>query len=307
MADPKAGPERDFVGRGSRAPELKLPNGSRLALSFAVNYEEGAEYSIPDGDKRNEELSETNDALEPPFRDLRVESVYEYGSRAGIWRLFRLFAEYDVAVTVFACGRALERNPEVGEWIRERGHEPCSHGWRWGEHWRYSHEQEREEIRRAIDSITRTCGERPVGWYCRYGPGVNTRRLIVEEGGFLYDSDAYNDDVPYFVRVDGKDHLVVPYTLTYNDIKFVLPQGFGSPSDFVEYCRYGIDALLAEGEAGYPKMMSIGLHARLAGQGARAGALREVLEYALAQDGVWIARRRDIARWWWDHHDELVG
>lgn len=270
-----------------------------------VNYEEGAEYAVADGDHRNEGLSETTDGLPGDIRDLRVESVYEYGSRAGIWRLARIFDEYGIKVTVFACGRALERNPAVGAWIREAGHEACSHGYHWSEHWTLSRDEERKEIQNAVRAITCTCGERPVGWYCRYGPGVRTRELVVEEGGFTYDSDAYNDDLPYFVTVKGHAHLVIPYTLTYNDIKFVLPEGFGSPTAFVDYCKRGIDELRREAEAQGPRLMSIGLHARLIGQAARSSALREVIEYAVAMPDVWIARRRDIASWWWDNREKF--
>jgi peptidoglycan/xylan/chitin deacetylase (PgdA/CDA1 family) len=283
---------------------VRWPNNARLALSLVVNYEEGAEYSFPDGDGHNETgLAETNDVLDPPFRDLRVESVYEYGSRAGIWRLFRLFQEFEVPATFFACAVAIERNPAVGQAIREGGHEVCSHGWRWSEHWLLSREEERTEIERAVESLARTCGERPLGWYCRYGPGVNTRELLVEEGGFLYDSDAYNDDLPYFVEVKGTRHLVVPYTLTYNDIKFVLPQGFGTPGEFFEYCRRAVDELCREGAQGSSKMMSIGLHPRLAGQAARSSALRDLLEYVRERGDVWVTRRLDIARWWLEQHE----
>jgi peptidoglycan/xylan/chitin deacetylase (PgdA/CDA1 family) len=305
-ASESEGPSRDLVGYGRKPPtEISFPGDARLVLSIVVNYEEGAEYTVLGGDQRNEGLSETTDALDGDTRDLRVESVYEYGSRAGIWRLARLFDEYGIPITVYACGQALERNPAVGDWIREAGHEPCAHGWRWAEHWTMSREEEREEIRRAIESIDRACGERPVGWYCRYGPGVRTRQLVVEEGGFLYDSDAYNDDLPYFVEVEGKDHLVLPYSLTYNDIKFVLPEGFGGPSDFVDYCNRGIDELLREADSTGPRMMSIGLHSRLVGQPARASALREVIEHALSRDGVRISRRCDIARWCWSHHSDF--
>jgi peptidoglycan/xylan/chitin deacetylase (PgdA/CDA1 family) len=303
---PVPGPPRDLVGYADRPPRAFFPDDARAVLSIVVNYEEGSEYSIADGDGRNETLSETNDALEPEFRDLRVESVYEYGSRAGVWRLLRLFDEYQVPVTFFACALAIERNPAVGRWIREHGHEVCSHGYRWTEHWLLDREQERQEIARAVVSLTRTCGTRPVGWYCRYGPSINTRELLVEEGGFLYDSDAYNDDLPYFTEVRGRRHLVVPYSLTYNDIKFVLPQGYAAPSDFFDYCRRALDELHREGEAGYPKMMSVGLHPRLIGQAARASGLRELIEYALAQDGVWFARRVDIARWWLEHHSQFA-
>jgi allantoinase len=300
------GPQRDLIGYGRTAPpEIAFPDEARLALSIAVNYEEGAEYTVLGGDGRNDDLAETTDALPGDIRDLRVESVYEYGSRVGIWRLARLFEEYQVPITVYACGLALDRNPAVGEWIRQAGHEACAHGWRWAEHWTMSREEEREEIDRAIKAIEATCGERPVGWYCRYGPGIRTRELVVEEGGFLYDSDAYNDELPYFVKVGGKDHLVLPYSLTYNDIKFVLPEGFGGPSDFVDYCTRAIDELLRDSEAVGPRMMSIGLHSRLIGQAARTSALREVIEHALGKEGVWITRRSDIARWCWDHRDQF--
>jgi peptidoglycan/xylan/chitin deacetylase (PgdA/CDA1 family) len=193
----------------------------------------------------------------------------------------------------------------VGQWLQEAGHEPCSHGWRWSEHWLFDREQERQHMQWAIETIEKTCGERPLGWYCRYGPSVNTRELVVEEGGFVYDADAYNDDLPYFTEVKGKRHLVVPYTLTYNDGRYVLAQGYSGPSDFFDICRRGLDEYRREGEAGYPKMMSIGLHPRWVGQAARTNALREFIEYAQEQGDVWFARRIDIARWWLEHHEEF--
>ena len=299
------GPRRQFVGYGRRQPKVVWPNEASVAVQLVVNYEEGSEYSKPAGDGRNEGLAEIPYVMDPQYRDLCAESVYEYGSRAGIWRLMRLFDEYGVKVTFFACAVALERNPEVGGWIRESGHEPCSHGWRWSEHWLFDREEERRHMRWAIESIERTCGERPLGWYCRYGPSVNTRELVVEEGGFVYDADAYNDDLPYFTEVRDRRHLVVPYTLTYNDGRYVLPQGYSSPSDFFDHCRRGLDEYRREAAAGHPKMMSIGLHPRWAGQAARASGLREFIEYALGQGDVWFARRIDIARWWLDHHGEL--
>lgn len=299
------GPRRDFVGYGRRPPKVFWPNDARVAVNLVVNYEEGSEYSKPAGDGRNEGLAEINYLMSPEHRDLAAESVYEYGSRAGNWRLMRLFDEYGIKVTYFACAVALERNPEVGQWIAESGHEPCSHGWRWEEHWLLDRETERQHIQWAIESIRKTCGQRPLGWYCRYGPSVNTRELIVEEGGFVYDADAYNDDLPYFVDVKGKRHLVVPYSFTYNDGRYVLPQGFGSPADFFDQCRRGLDELRREGEAGYPKMMSIGLHPRWAGQAGRTSALREFIEYALEKGDVWFARRIDIANWWLEHHQEF--
>src|SRR5262249_39579661 len=207
-------------------------------------------------------LAETPYVMAPQYRDLCAESVYEYGSRAGIWRLLRLFAEYDVKVTFFAAAVALERNPEVGQWIREQGHEPCSHGWRWEEHWLLARDQERQHIRWAIESFERTCGQRPVGWYCRYGASVNTRELLVEEGGFLYDADAYNDDLPYFVEVSGKRHLVVPYTLAYNDSRFIFAQGFAAPSHFAQMVRRGLDGIRPAGRAGCPARLSSRTHPR---------------------------------------------
>jgi peptidoglycan/xylan/chitin deacetylase (PgdA/CDA1 family) len=298
------GPRRDFVGYGRKPPRVVWPDQANVAINLVVNYEEGSEYSMPAGDGRNEGLAEINYVLDPKYRDLCAESVYEYGSRAGIWRLMRIFDEYDVKVTFFACAVALDRNRQVGAWLRESGHEPCSHGWRWLEHWTLTREQESEYMRRAIELIQETCGQRPLGWYCRYGPSVYTRELVVEEGGFVYDSDAYNDDLPYFTEVGSRQHLIVPYTLVYNDGRYAMTQGFGGPSDFFDVCKRGLDELWLEGERGLPKMMSIGLHPRWAGQAGRADALREFIEYALAKDKVWFTRRIDIARWWLDHHAE---
>ena len=207
-------------------------------------------------------------------------------------------------ITFYACAVALERNPEVAAWLREAGHEPCSHGWRWEEVWRLSRDEEADHIRRAIDSIKETCGVRPSGWYCRYGPSVNTRELLVEEGGFVYDSDAYNDDLPYYVDVKGTRHLVIPYSMTYNDAKFGVLPGYGSPSDFVDNLKRGFDQLWDEGET-HPRMMSIGLHPRLIGQASRIHALREFLEHAEKKGKVWFARRIDIANWWNEHQAEF--
>ncbi len=296
------GPKRDLVGYGRSLPRVRWPGDQRLALNLVVNYEEGSEYSFPSGDGRNEGAAELPGwSLEPQYRDLHVESVFEYGSRAGVWRLLRLFDQYGVKVTFFAAAVALERNLEVAAWIREAGHEPCSHGWRWVEPWTLERDEEREHIRLAIESIAETCGERPLGWYCRYGPSVNTRELLVEEGGFSYDADAYNDDLPYFVDVRGTKQLVVPYnSLPYNDARFV--STYSSPSDFFEYLKAGLDEYRAEGEAGFPKMMTVGLHPRWIGQAARTAALRRFIEYALGKGDVWFARRIDIATWWHEHH-----
>ena len=294
------GPARNLVGYGVDQPKVAWPDDANVAVNVVVNYEEGSEYSHAAGDGRNDGLGEVESPVPPNQRDLAMESMYEYGSRAGIWRLFRLFEEYRINVTIFGCAVAFERNPEVARYARQAGHDLLSHGYRWEEHWRLFREEEREHIRLAIESFERTWGERPRGWYCRYGPSVNTRDLVVEEGGFLYDSDAYNDDYPYFTSVRGKRHLVVPYSLTYNDV-----QGTRSPGDFLEYCRRGLDELWLEGERGYPKMMSVGLHPRLVGQAGRASALREFIEHAQAKGKVWFARRIDIANWWLEHHQDF--
>jgi allantoinase len=294
---------RDMIGYGAMPPDPKWPNGARLALQIVMNYEEGSEYSIPDGDGFSEMyLTEVPGAtLGPNKRDLIVESVYEYGSRAGFWRLMRMFAERDIKVTVFGAALALERNPEAARAIRDAGHEVCSHGNRWVGFQDMSEEEEREQMRIAVASISRTIGERPYGWYCRYAPSENTRRLVVEEGGFLYDSDAYNDDLPYWVKESGKNHLVIPYTLDVNDMKFSVAPGFTSPSGYFEYMRDAFDVLYREGST-QPKMMSVGLHTRLAGRPGRSAALERFLDHVLAHEDVWICRRVDIARHWIAEH-----
>ncbi len=294
---------RDFVGYGANPPNPHWPNGARLAVQIVMNYEEGSETSIPEGDGISETyLTEVPGAtLGPGKRDLIVESVYEYGSRAGFWRLMRMFDERKLPITVFGAALALERNPEAAAAIRAAGYEVCSHGRRWVDFSGMSEEQERAEMREAIASIERTTGERPYGWYCRYAPSVNTRRLVVEEGGFLYDADAYNDDLPYWVKVGKKDHLVIPYTLDVNDMKFSVAPGFTSPSGYFEYMRDAFDVLYREGKT-QPKMMSIGLHTRLAGRPGRAGALERFLDHIAKHDDVWVCRRVDIARHWIAEH-----
>ena len=294
---------RDMIGYGAAPPDPKWPGGARLAVQIVMNYEEGSEYSIPDGDGFSETyLTEVPGAsLGPGKRDLIVESIYEYGSRAGFWRLMRIFAERKLQITVFGAALALERNPHAARAIRDAGYEVCSHGYRWVGFQDMSEAQEREEMRRAVASIAQTIGERPYGWYCRYAPSENTRRLVVEEGGYLYDADAYNDDLPYWTTVSGKRHLVIPYTLDVNDMKYSVAPGFTSPSGYYEYLRDTFDVLYREGET-QPKMMSIGLHTRLAGRPGRAAALERFLDYVLEHDDVWIARRVDIARHWIANH-----
>ena len=301
------GPPRDLIGYGRRTPRVVWPDHAKVAVNIVVNYEEGSEHYEHAGDATTDPLAEFTYAMDRRYRDFSIESVYEYGSRAGIWRLMRLFEEYQVKTTIFACGMALEANPEVGQAIQEGGHEPCAHGYRWSEPWLFSIDEERQEIERAVEAISRTCGNRPVGWYWRYSRSLHSRDLLHEEGGFLYDSDAYNDDLPYFVEVQGKDHLVVPYTQVYNDIRFVIGDGgVSGPGIFADFCKRALDELWREGAAGHPKMMTIGVHPRLLGQAGRTSALREFIEYALEKGDVWFARRADIAQWWIDHHADFA-
>ncbi len=294
---------RDLIGYGENPPDPCWPGDARVAVQIVMNYEEGSEYSIPDGDEHSETyLTEVPGAtLGPNKRDLIVESVYEYGSRAGFWRLMRIFKERDIPITVFGAALALERNPEAARAIRDAGYEVCSHGWRWVGFQDMSEEQERAEMKRAVESIERTIGQRPYGWYCRYAPSENTRRLVVEEGGFLYDSNSYDDDLPYWVKVSGKNHLVIPYTLDVNDMKFSVPPGFTAPSGYFEYMKDTFDVLYREGKT-QPKMMSVGLHTRLAGRPGRAAALARFLDYVLDHKRVWICKRVDIARHWIANH-----
>ena len=207
---------------------------------------------------------------------------------------------YEVPATIYAAAVALERNPDVCAWIRESKFEPCSHGWRWAEDWKLSRDEQRERIDRAVASIQQTCGERPVGWYSRYMPSIYTRELLVEEGGFIYDSESANDDLPYYVQINGRPHLVVPYSITYNDVHYI-NGSYGSPTAFVDYATRALDYLLEEGKT-HPRMMSVGLHCRWSGQAGRASALREFIEYAKGKEGVWFARRKDIAEWFLDRY-----
>jgi len=293
---------RDLVGYGSRPPHPRWPNDARLALSLVMNYEEGGETSVLHGDARSEvylhEVAGTSPA--EGDRNMSVESVYEYGSRVGLWRLMRLFAERNIKITVYAIAMALARHPEAARALVAAGHEIASHGWRWIDYQAMPIAEERAHLQRAVATLTELCGERPLGWYTgRTSP--NTRALVVEEGGFLYDSDAYNDDLPYWVTVGGKPHLVIPYTLDNNDMKFGTQQGFNSGDQFFAYLKDAFDVLYAEG-ADSPKMMSVGLHMRIVGRPGRAAALARFLDHVQRHDKVWICRRVDIARHWRQVH-----
>lgn len=294
---PVAGPARDFIGYGRSGLKVQWPNNAQVVLNIAINYEEGSEQMKSLGDAENETFVEFNPLMPDHLRDIAVESVFEYGSRVGIWRLQRLFDELDIPVTIFGCAVALERNPEVASWIKERGHDVCAHGWRWEKAWNLSREEEQQRIKWAYDSIQKMCGIAPAGWYSRYGPSVHTRELLVEHGGFLYDSDAYNDELPYYERVKGARHLIVPYNQTLNDGKFVRPQGYGSATDFLDTLKRTFDYLWEEGKT-HPKTMTIGLHPRIIGQPYRISALKEFLQYVLEQENVWIAKRLEIAEFW---------
>jgi peptidoglycan/xylan/chitin deacetylase (PgdA/CDA1 family) len=296
--------DRDFVGYGRNPPDPKWPGGARIALNICINYEEGSEASLADGDGFTETaLTEGGGGFEG--RDLAAESMFEYGSRVGFWRLVRLLAERNMTATVMGCALALERNPDATAAIREHGYDVCAHGWRWERHQHLGEDEERDRIRKTVASLTRTIGERPLGWYCRYGAGVNTRRLVVEEGGFLYDSDAYNDELPYWTTVSAEPHLIVPYGLVNNDAKF-MRGAMATADDFFAYLRDAFDMLHAEG-ATAPKMMSVGLHTRIAGHPGRAAGLARFLDHVATRDAVWVCRRADIARHWIATHPAKPG
>ncbi len=298
---------RDLVGYGPDPPFADWPGGSRVALNFVINFEEGSELSIPDGDGISE--SGLTDGPNTPFgpgkRDLAAESMFEYGSRAGFWRLMRLFDERSLPTTIFACARALERNPLAAKAIVVAGHDICCHGWRWVMHSDLNESEERDHIRRAVESLERTVGGPPLGWYCRYTRSINTRRLLVEHGGFLYDSDSYNDDLPYWTNEYGRPHLVIPYTMVNNDANF-LRGNLSDGEDFYRFARGGIEQLRSEGGTA-PKMMSIGLHMRIAGHPGRAHGLARLLDHVRSLDDVWVCRRIDIAHHWIARHPFEAG
>lgn len=297
------GPRRDFVGYGPVPPTVRWPGGALLAVNLVINYEEGAEYNTLD-DGVNDSWGEYSFQYGPETRDLGTEMHFEYGSRVGIWRLARLFDESPIDVTFNACALALERNPALCEWLRARHHDILGHGYRWygpdttiGA--KMTRDGERDEIRKAVVSVQKTTGQRLRGWMVRSFPTLHTRELLVEEGGFIYDSDSTNDELPYFVDVSGKPFLVVPYTKVYNDTRYLIAPTYATPRHFFETLKAGLDYLLAEArQAGAGRMMSVGIHPRWSGQAARAAALRDFIAYASAQDDVRFMRRNDIADHW---------
>ena len=298
---------RNLIGYGPQPPHPQWPNQARIAVSFVLNYEEGGERCLLHGDSESEAfLSEMPGAQSlQGQRNLSMESCYEYGSRAGVWRLLKLFDKHQLKLTVFAVSMAVERHTEVARAMAAAGHEICSHGYRWIDYQNVSLEDEQQHLQQAIEIITRVTGERPLGWYTgRNGP--NTRALVMAEGGFSYDSDAYDDDLPYWIDNNGKGHLVIPYTLDVNDMRFATAQGFNSGEQFYQYLKDSFDTLYEEG-AQAPKMLSIGLHCRLVGRPGRIAALERFIKYVNSHDKVWVARRIDIARHWHKTHPFAAG
>lgn len=288
---------RDFLGYGGRPPDPRWPDGARVAVSVVVNVEEGAELSLSAGDERNETVYEvTEEVVGVP--DACMETHFEYGTRAGYWRIMDVLDRVGVRATLNACGRAIEVSPWLAKDAVRRGHEVSAHGYRWESHAHLSEGEERAKIARAVEAIRSATGIRPVGWHTRSAPSPNTRRLLVEEGGFLYDSDAYSDDLPFFVTVEGKPHLVIPYSFDTNDMHFHQgTQRFVTASDFAEYVTDAFDCLWREG-ATAPKMLSVGLHLRMIGRPGRIGGLERALAHMGDKGGVWFARRDEIARHW---------
>lgn len=301
---------RDLIGYGAQPPHARWPGGARIALQFVLNYEEGGENNVLHGDAASEQfLSEIVGAAAYPDRHMSMEGIYEYGSRAGVWRILREFEQRKLPLTVFGVSMALQRHPELTRAFVELGHEIACHGWRWIHYQSMDEATEREHMRIGMQIIKELTGEMPLGWYTgRDSP--NTRRLVVEHGGLLYDADYYGDDLPFWTEVEvtggeKKPHLVVPYTLDSNDMRFATPQGFNTGEQFFQYLKDAFDVLYAEGDPqgqDRPKMLSIGMHCRLLGRPGRFRALQRFLDYVQQHDKVWICRRVDIARHWIDTH-----
>ncbi|WP_446225394.1 allantoinase PuuE [Nocardia sp. IBHARD005] len=289
---------RDFVGYGPNPPDPQWPDHAHIAVQFVLNYEEGGENNVLDGSPHSETfLSEMTPADPFPNRHMSMESLYEYGSRAGLWRVLRAFERRGLPLTVFAVARAMQRNPEAVAAFSELGHEIACHGLQWKSYQLIDRDIERADMAEAIRILTDLTGAAPLGWYTgRDSP--NTRELVVEQGGFVYDSDSYADDFPYWTEVRARHHLVVPYTLDTNDMRFSSPAGFANGDEFYAHLRDAFDVLYREGAEGAPKMLSVGLHCRIAGRPARTAALERFLDHVQSHDRVWISRRIDIAEHW---------
>ena len=288
---------RDMIGYGSKDQKIKWPNNARIAVQIVLNYEEGAENCVLNGDNNSEVfLSEIIGAQPVKGRHMNMESLYEYGSRSGFWRLHKLFQEKKIPITVFGVGMALEKNPEVCNAIIKADYEVASHGWRWIDYQNIKKAEEKKHMKLAIQAHTKIFGERPRGWYTgRCSP--NTRDLVMEDGGFLYDSDSYSDDLPYWETRNKKKQLIIPYTLDNNDMRFATNQGFNTGDHFFSYLKDSFDVLYEEGKTS-PKMMSVGLHCRLIGKPGRVQSLKKFLDYILKHEDVWICKRIDIAKHW---------
>jgi allantoinase len=293
---------RDLIGYGSHPPHPRWPQDARIAVSFVLNYEEGGEYCVLHGDAHSESVL-TDLGAEPlqNARNLNVESNFEYGSRVGFWEIMRLLREHGVDATIYAVGMALERNPEAAEAIAHSGFEVACHGQRWIDYQFVPEAAEHADMLRNIEIITRMIGRRPLGWYTGR-PSPNTRRLAVEIGGFLYDSDAYNDDLPYWTQIAGRPHLVIPHTFDTNDSRLQRGGDFGTGEQFFAYCRDAFDWLYRLGAAGRPRMMTISLHGRIIGRPGRIGALARILEYIRRHEAVWLCNRAAIAQHWIAQH-----
>lgn len=293
---------RDMIGYGRETPDPQWPDDARVAVQFVVNYEEGGENNVLHGDAASEAYLSESIGSQPWVgqRNKNMESVYEYGSRAGFWRLWRLFGERDIPVTVFGVATALEKNPQAVAAMLEARWEIASHGLKWIDYKDFNREQEQDHFDRALNIHTRVTGSRPLGWYTGRG-SIHTRDIVMDEGGFLYDSDSYADELPYWVEGPSGPHLVIPYTLDANDMRFATAQGFNSGDQFLAYLKDSFDILYAEGRT-HPKMMSIGLHCRLAGRPGRAAALQRFLDYVQSRPQVWVTTRADIAWHWHAHH-----
>jgi len=288
---------RDLIGYGSNLPKVEWPNKARIAVQIVLNYEEGAENCVLNGDKNSEVfLSEIIGAQPIKGRHMNMESLYEYGSRAGFWRLHNLFQEKEIPITIFGVGMALEKNPEICKAIIEADYEVASHGWRWIDYQNIKKSEEKKHMQLAIKAHTKIFGKRPDGWYTgRCSP--NTRDLVMEDGGFLYDSDSYSDDLPYWESRNKKKQLIIPYTLDNNDMRFATNQGFNTGDHFYSYLKDSFDVLYEEGRTN-PKMMSVGLHCRLIGKPGRIQSLKKFLDYIQKHEDIWVCKRVDIAKHW---------